>query len=163
MKLPDVNVWLAAAWGRHQHHPIAKRWLDEEESEVAMVRVTQMSLLRLASNPAVMGDDCLSRREAWEVVEAFLADPRIRLVQEPGGLEPLWVTFSKRDDTSHLLWTDDYLAAFAQTAGAELVTFDRAFVRRYPALRVRSLHAGVEDAQQAAGETTAPSDSDHPE
>ena len=43
---------------------------------------------------------------------------------EPDGLVPIWVAFSKRDDRSHLLWTDDYLAAFAQAANAELVTLD---------------------------------------
>jgi toxin-antitoxin system PIN domain toxin len=152
MKLPDVNVWLAAAWARHEHHSAAQRWLDAEEDEVALVRVTQMSMLRLVSNPAVMGDESLSRRAAWDVVDALLADPRIQLVQEPGGLEPLWVTFSKRDDASHLLWTDDYLAAFAQAAGAELVTLDRACARRYPALRVRCLLETLDDADAANGE-----------
>ncbi len=139
MKLPDVNVLLAAVWARHQHHDTAKRWLDAEEDDVALVRVTQMALLRLVSNRAVMGADVLTRRAAWEVVEALLTDPRIRLVQEPEGLEPLWLAFSKRDDLSHLLWTDDYLAAFAQAAGAEFVTFDRACGRRYPPVRVRCL------------------------
>jgi predicted nucleic acid-binding protein len=28
VKLLDVNVWLAAAWARHAHHPVAKRWVD---------------------------------------------------------------------------------------------------------------------------------------
>ena len=37
----------------------------------------------------------------------------------------MWVTFSKRDDRDHLLWTDDYLAAFARAANAELVTLER--------------------------------------
>ncbi len=139
MKLPDVNVLLAAVWARHEHHEIAKRWLDAEEDDVALVRVTQMALLRLTSNRAVMGAGALTRRAAWDVVDALLEDPRIRLVQEPGGLEPLWLAFSKRDDQSHLLWTDDYLAAFAQAAGAEFVTFDRAYGQRYPPVRVRCL------------------------
>ena len=60
----------------------------------------------------------------------------MRFLQEPDGLKPLWVTFSKRDDRDHLLWTDDYLAAFAQPADAELVTLDRAFRTRYAAVRV---------------------------
>ena len=46
------------------------------------------------------------------------------------------MAFSKRDDTSHLLWTGDYLAAFAQAASAELVTLDRGLRTRYPSVRV---------------------------
>jgi toxin-antitoxin system PIN domain toxin len=136
MKLLDVNVWLAAVWARHEHHPVAKRWIDGEDDELAFCRVTQMSLLRLTTNPAVMRGDALSRREAWQVVEGLMADSRARFLDEPEGLDPLWVTFSKRDDRHHLLWTDDYLAAFAHAADAELVTLERASRTRYPAVRV---------------------------
>ncbi len=136
MKLLDVNVWLAAAWARHRHHGVAKRWLDQEEDELAFCRVTQMVLLRLVTNPAVTGRDVLSRRQAWDLVERLTADPRARFLSEPEGLVPLWVTFSKRDDRNHLLWADDYLAAFAQAANAELVTLDRVFRTRYPAVRI---------------------------
>lgn len=136
MKLLDVNVWLAAAWARHQHHRAAKRWVDGEDDDLAFCRVTQMALLRLVTNPAIMQRDALSRREAWDLVDRLMADPRSRFLTEPDGLAPLWLAFSKRDDRNHLLWTDDYLAAFAQAAGAELVTFERAFRTRYPAVHV---------------------------
>ena len=59
MKLLDVNVWLAATWARHRHHGTAKRWLDDEDDDVAMCRVTQMALLRLVTNPAVVERDAL--------------------------------------------------------------------------------------------------------
>ncbi len=136
MKLLDVNVWLAAAWARHEHHRLAKRWIDEEGDELAFCRVTQMALLRLITNPAIMQRDSLSRRQAWELVDRLMADPRARFLNEPEGLVALWVTFSKRDDRDHLLWTDDYLAAFARAANAELVTLERAFRARYPAVQV---------------------------
>ena len=51
----------------------------------------------------------------------------------------MWMAFSKRDYRSHLVWTDDYLAAFAQAAGLELVTFDRGMRARYPSVDVVSL------------------------
>jgi toxin-antitoxin system PIN domain toxin len=139
MKLPDVNVWLAAVWSRHSRHPAAKNWVDAEEGDLAFCRVTQMGLLRLLTNPAVTSNDALSRRGAWEVFEKLLADPRIRLLAEPQGLDPLWTAFSKRDEKSHLLWTDDYLAAFAQAGDIEFVTFDRALQKRYPSVRFTSL------------------------
>ena len=142
MKLLDVNVWLAAAWARHAHHPVAKRWIDDEDDELAFCRVTHMALLRLITNPAIMQRDALSRRQAWELVDRLLADPRARFLNEPDGLVALWVTFSKRDDRSHLLWTDDYLAAFALAAEADLVTLERALRTRYPAVRVIVIPGG---------------------
>ena len=136
MNLLDVNVWLAGAWGRHRHHRMVKAWLDEQEDELAFCRVTQMALLRLMTNPAVTGADALSRRAAWERVEQLMTDSRVRFLTEPDGLVPLWVAFSKRDDHHHLLWTDDYLAAFAQAANAELITIDEPLRLRYPSVRV---------------------------
>ena len=62
----------------------------------------------------------------------------IRLLPEPDNLEGIWMPFSKRDDKSHLLWTEAYVAAFAQAAQAELVTLDR-FEKRYPAVHITRL------------------------
>lgn len=139
MKLLDVNVWLAAAWARHVHHSIAKRWVDAQEDDMAFCRVTELAFLRLITNRAVTGDDALTRRQAWDLLLALQEDPRMRFAAEPRGLAPLWMAFSKRDDRSHLLWTDDYLAAFAQAADAEFVTLDAALRSRYPSVDVRVL------------------------
>jgi hypothetical protein len=48
---------------------------------------------------------------------------------------PLWKALSKKDHHDHLLWTDDYLAAFAQAVDADLVTLDGVFRKRYPSVR----------------------------
>jgi len=139
MTLLDVNVWLAAVWARHARHPVAKRWVDDHDDELAFCRTTEMGLLRLTTNPAVTGNDALTRRQAWDVLVRLQSDPRVRFLPEPAGLAPLWMAFSKRDDRSHLVWTDDYLAAFAQAAGLELVTFDKGMRARYPSVDVVSL------------------------
>ena len=80
-----------------------------------------------------------TRREAWDIVLTLQDDPRVRFMNEPRGLAPVWMAISKRDDYSHQLWTDDYLAAFAQMADAEFVTLDRKCYARYPSVRVRVL------------------------
>jgi hypothetical protein len=98
-----------------------------------------MSLLRLLSTPAVMGPDVLSRGAAWTVIDLLRADSRIAWAAEPVGLEQVWRAISAREDNSHRLWTDDYLAAFAQAAGLTLVTLDRGFERRYPSVAVETL------------------------
>ena len=113
--------------------------MEDEQEDLAFCRVSQMAFLRLLTNPAIIREDALTRRRAWEVFDALIADPRIRMLAEPQGLEPLWVAFSKRDDRNHLLWTDDYLAAFAQASDAELVTFDKAIGKRYRSIRITCL------------------------
>lgn len=50
-----------------------------------------------------------------------------------------WRAISARDDASHKLWTDDYLAAFAQAAGLTLVTLDSGFESRYRSISVDTI------------------------
>lgn len=57
---------------------------------------------------------------------------------EPLDLEPVWRAFSARDDNSRKLWTDDYLAAFAQAGSLKLATLDGGFARRYPSVHVET-------------------------
>lgn len=139
MKLLDVGVWLATVWGRHAHHPIVAEWFEGEAEEIAFCRVTQMGLLRLVTNPAVMGADAVDRSEVWRIYDQLRADERITWANEPAGLNEVWRAISARRDKSYRLWTDDYLAGFAQVSGATLTTLDRKLRARYPATRVESL------------------------
>lgn len=134
--LLDVGVWLAAAWSGHLHHAATASWFGGQDDDLRLCRVTQMGLLRLLSNPAVMGDDVLRRADAWRVIDRFRGDDRVHWSGEPAELEQAWRAMSARDDNSHRLWTDDYLAAFAQAADLSLVTLDRRCVQRYPSIAV---------------------------
>lgn len=137
--LLDVGVWLAAIWSGHVHHAPVAAWFGKQNGSIYFCRVTQMSVLRLLSNPAVMGEDVLLRADAWKVIDQLRADDRIHLAGEPAQLEQAWRAMSARDDTSHKLWTDDYLAAFAQAARLTLVTLDGGFERRYRSITVDTL------------------------
>lgn len=139
MKLVDVGVWLAAIWGRHAQHRVAKQWFDAQSGDLILCRVTQMSLLRLISNPAIMGEDAVTRREAWRIMDELWSDNRVLWADEPDGLDGVFRAISARNDTSHKLWTDDYLAAFAQASEASLVTLDTRMADRYPSARIHQL------------------------
>jgi uncharacterized protein len=139
VKLVDVGVWLAAVWGRHIHHAVAADWFDKEADDILFCRVTQMGLLRLLSNPAIMGHDAVDRSQAWRTFDQLWADERVQWVDEPAELDAVWRVLSARDDKSHKLWTDDYLAAFAQASDATLTTLDRKLPARYPSVRVELL------------------------
>jgi len=141
MTLLDVGVWLAAVWSRHVHHKIAAEWIDEQADSLLLCRVTQTGLLRLLSNPAVMGTDALPRSGAWRIVDQLSEDERVLWADEPAELEAVFRAFSAKNDNSHTLWTDDYLAAFAQTSNAALTTLDRKLAARYPSVQVVTLGA----------------------
>ena len=126
--LPDVNLWLALAFESHVHHAAAKAWFDNLTSDgCAFCRMTQQGFLRLATNPKAFGEEAVTLAEAWQLYDAFMADPRVSFVQEPGGIEPLWRDYTQRRTFSPKVWNDAYLAAFARAAQYELSTFDHGF------------------------------------
>lgn len=138
MTLPDTNLWLALALSKHTHHTAASAWLDGEDTpdSIWFCRSTQQSLLRLLTTAGVMslyGISPLSNKEAWAVYEAFIADDRIVFQPEPPGLGTIWKKLAARRTSSPKLWMDAYLAAFAMTSGAQLVTTDKAF-SQFPGL-----------------------------
>jgi len=139
MILLDTGVWLAAIWGRHAHHPATADWFGRQTDDLVFCRVTQMGLLRLLSNPAIMGQDTVNRSQAWRIFDQLRADERVLRADEPDGLDAVWRAISARDDKSHKLWTDDYLAAFAQASDATLATLDTKLPSRYPSVRIESL------------------------
>jgi uncharacterized protein len=64
---------------------------------------------------------------------------RVLWADEPAKLAAVWRAISARDDQSYKLWTDDYLAAFAQASNATLTTLDRKMPGRYPSVQVELL------------------------
>ncbi len=86
--LVDINVWLALAYDRHQHHALARQWFEEPTSaRFCFCRLTQLGFLRLLINPAVMGRDVRSGREAWRLYDELAAHDRVSFVSEPEGFE----------------------------------------------------------------------------
>ena len=131
----DTNVFLAASVEAHAHHGPARRWVESVEppSSLAFCRITEMSCLRLLTQPIADGFRPLGNRDAAAVYLAWRLDERVELIAEPPGLEELWPRLALRDGCSPKLWTDAYLAAFAVAGGCRLVTFDAAFRQFEPA------------------------------
>ena len=89
-----------------------------------------------ADSPGIPGGAAAT---AWRIFDQLWADERVLWAEEPAELDAVLRAISARDDKSHKLWTDDYLAAFAQTSGATLATLDHQLASRYPSVRVESL------------------------
>ncbi len=129
MHLVDVNVWLALAFKRHIHHASAASWFRAATAPRCFCRFTQAGLLRLASNPAAMGPAAVTLAEAWRAYDAFVLDPNVAFIEEPAGIEAIWRSHTQSQTFSPKTWTDAYLAAFAQLAGLEVVSFDQGFAQ----------------------------------
>ena len=129
--LVDVNVWVALATPGHIHHTAALDWFQgTTDDRFLFCRVTQMGLLRLVTNPRVMGISVVTADSAWKVFDAFLQDDRITYADEPPETEELWRKQTRLQGTGPNTWTDAYLAAFASAGGLTIATFDRQFAGR---------------------------------
>src|SRR5262245_17960427 len=125
MFLPDVNLWLALTFESHFHHLAAKAWFDaSSKGPYSFCRMTQQGFLRLATNPKAFAKEAVSLSEAWRLYDSLLSDTRIALAEEPANVEALWRVHTQRRFFSPKAWNDAYLAALAEAAGIQLVTFD---------------------------------------
>ena len=128
----DLNVWLALSDDGHLHNETAWAWFDGlgEDSTLIFSRYTQIGLLRLLTNTAVMGGKTLTLGEAWAVYDGWLKDPRVEFYPEPRQVEAGFrrATEPFADKTASKWVGDCWLLASAEGAQARLVTFDQALV-----------------------------------
>lgn len=130
---PDVNVWLALSITSHSHTSEAWNWLAHLPGGGALVfaRYTQLGLLRLLTQEAVMRERTLTFREAWGVYDRWLEDSRVVFHPEPRGLDTAFREASAPFGAKPApKWVGDcYLLACAKASRSKLVTFDKALVK----------------------------------
>lgn len=90
-----------------------------------------MSLVRLLSQPRMMGANALSLTQAMAMYRQWLAIPEVAFLADPPGLDDaIEQMLGHRGEPQPIrLWIDMCLAATAQAAGLRMVTFDRDFER----------------------------------
>ena len=128
--LPDLNVWLALVWPEHSHHQHAAHyWEVQASDQVLFSTVTALGLVRLVSQPKLMGPAVRNAAEASALLDALCQQPGVKLAEpEHDG----WEVFHQllRDGkVPARLSTDAHLAALAIANGWRLVSFDRDFER----------------------------------
>ena len=130
---PDLNVWLALAHQSHIHHPVAAAWYNSlsDSTRFCFCRMTQIGFLRLLTTEQIMTvAEVLTQQQAWQVYDDLLDDDRILFMEEPANMEVSFRATSQMRRAAPKDWADSYLIAFAQSAGFQLVTFDRAMGRK---------------------------------
>ena len=126
---PDLNVWLALSVAGHRHSRDAWGWLNllSHDARLIFSRYTQIGLLRLLTNEAIMGKQTVSLGKAWVVYDRWSSDPRVEFYPEPRGIDDGFreatAPFAAKSASK---WVGDcYLLAYAKHSHATLVTFDR--------------------------------------
>jgi toxin-antitoxin system PIN domain toxin len=117
-------------------------WFDglSDRDAVYFCRVTQQGFLRLVTTRAIFGVGAVSNNRAWEGYLKLRQDPRVQWLDEPEGLDELWMRSGRSRESSPKRWMDAYLAAFARLHSLRLVTFDRGF-RAYDGLDWMTPHS----------------------
>jgi toxin-antitoxin system PIN domain toxin len=128
--LPDLNVWLALAAKDHPHHKQALHyWEKQASAEVLFCTVTALGLIRLVSQPKLMGTAVLASAEASALLQGFCRQPGVAMAApEHNGWE-LFHSLLSSTTLPARLHTDAYLAALAIANGWRLVSCDRDFER----------------------------------
>ena len=128
--LPDLNVWLALVWPEHSHHQQAVRyWEVQASDQVLFSTVTALGLVRLVSQPKLMGPAVRNAAEASALLAALCQQPGVGLAEpEHDGWE-VFHQLLRGGEIPARLCTDAHLAALAIANGWRLVSFDRDFER----------------------------------
>ncbi|MEZ5398518.1 MAG: TA system VapC family ribonuclease toxin [Bryobacteraceae bacterium] len=142
-RLVDANVWLALLAPSHEHHAPVRDWYDTlEAGQAGLCRLVHLAVIRLLSNPKVMGPSVITTREAWDVLDSLMDDERVEMWAEPAGLAGVMPKLLRYPVPTPNMVTDAYLAAFAIARECRLATIDGGF-DQFAGLRVERLAAAV--------------------
>lgn len=120
LELPDVNLLIALLHPSHVRHRQAQQWFAEV-GRFATTPLTEAGLIRLALNPAVVGQQATAA-DALASLQSLRDDPRAEFLPDDA-------SFADPEIGLHGLVglrqvTDLHLVNLAARHGARLVTFD---------------------------------------
>mgnify|MGYP001337555038 CR=1 FL=1 len=128
--LPDLNVLLALATRDHFHHQQALNYWEHQAAEqVHFCTVTALGLVRLLSQPKLMGPAVKTTPEASALLQALCQQTGVSLAIPASYGWDVFHQLMHKVDLPARLCTDTYLAALAISNGWRLVSFDRDFER----------------------------------
>jgi len=140
--LIDVNVALPLLIPQHVAHRTARDWIDAySRTEIFWAWPTQLGVLRLLSQPRLMGSGAMLPEQAldsWDRLTAAAGMQQIRKIP-PDHAQHLSRLVRGRAASLNI-WTDAWLAALALSLDLEMATFDRGF-GSFTGLKLRLLQS----------------------
>lgn len=149
MTLVDANVLLYAYDRESSQHESSRNWLEAQFSAGLPLRfalITLLAFIRIASDRRVFAQP-LSPRKACALVEDWLAQPNVKLLQ-PGART--WTLLSRlcgEGQAKGAMVMDAHLAALALEHGASIATTDRDFTR-FPGLKLLNPARDAQNGQR---------------
>jgi hypothetical protein len=131
MRIVDANVLIYAVNGSADHHPAARRWLDDAlngRESIGFSWTVLLAFLRITTHQAIFPSP-LSTREAVAIVREWLAQPVAVVVEPTPRHVDVLAGLLAESGTAANLVTDAHLAALALEHDAVLVSFDSDFGR----------------------------------
>jgi len=139
MILVDVNLLVYATVIGSAHHPAARAWWENQlrsTNPVGVGWVSILGFLRIATNPRAVIRP-LPLQQALELVDSWLTNPCVRLLEPTSGHWPALRRFLALRGSGGNATTDAHLAALAVEHDCELVSCDADF-GNLPGLRWRN-------------------------
>ena len=143
---PDINVLIAAAREDHSTHEAAKAWLAQAASDsrngvckIALPMLVVSGFVRLVTHPKIMNPPN-TPDEALAYIKALLDVLQITVSEAQ-----TWVPFQSLISRLQLAGNDvpdAWLASYAESTGAAVVTFDKGFKKLLPRSQVVMLSPG---------------------
>lgn len=136
MILIDTNLWLYATLRELPQHDRARRWLESTingDEPIALPWSVVLGVVRISTQPRLMQQP-LSPAEALDLVEGWLMQPLVRLVQPGPDHWSLLRQLLEAVGRAGNLTPDAHLAALAISSDSLLCSADNDF-RRFPGLR----------------------------
>jgi uncharacterized protein len=141
--LVDVNVLVPVLLPQHPAYGAAHAWLmgRPAEAPACWAVPTQLGVLRLLSQPRVMGDAALTPERALQTWDNLVRAAGLQAITStpPAHTQHLRKLVAGRAISANL-WTDAWLAAMALSLDSEMVSFDRGF-RSFEGLHLTLLQA----------------------
>ncbi len=97
---------------------------------LSLLKVLTKSVARSSHQPLMGEDEVLTQVHAWRIYDEWLSDERVVFLPEPTQLDKRFRELTQVRRAAPKDWADSYLIAFAQAAGLQLVTFDKAMSHR---------------------------------
>ena len=117
-------------WPKHSHHQHALHyWEVQAADQVLFSTVTVLWLVRLVSQPKLMGPAVKNAAEASALLQALCQQPGVGLAEPAHDGWEVFHQLLRGGEIPARLCTDVHLAALAIANGWRLVSFDRDFER----------------------------------
>lgn len=123
--LLDVNVLIALTVPEHVHHAPARRWLAASRDDGwATTPVTEFGFVRVASNPAALGDAFAPSEAIAILTELRTRRGHVDWADDVTPSDPTLVDIRRL--VGHRQVPDAHLLALARRHDGSVATFDRA-------------------------------------